>query len=189
MCTSPQTCGGAGTANVCGCTPESDTAFCARLSKNCGQVVNTDNCSQPRMVASCGTCTGSQTCGGGGTANVCGCTPTTCALQGKNCGSIPDGCGNMLNCGSCSSGTCGGGGSANVCGTACYSAYNRASCQTYTTGTKVSVGGHNYTCANGTCANCYYQDPGSGKYTCDPGYSGSPPCPWGNNWTDNGACQ
>jgi hypothetical protein len=35
--------------------------------------------------------------GGGGT-----CTPTTCAAEGKNCGSIDDGCGGTLWCGSCS---------------------------------------------------------------------------------------
>ena len=45
------------------------------------------------------------------------CTPTTCAAQGKNCGSISDGCGRTLNCGPCTSPqTCGGGGTANVCG-------------------------------------------------------------------------
>jgi hypothetical protein len=47
------------------------------------------------------------------------CTPTTCAAQGKNCGSIADGCGGTLSCGSCSPTppqTCGGGGTANVCG-------------------------------------------------------------------------
>jgi hypothetical protein len=39
-----------------------------------------------------------------------GCSPTTCAAQGKTCGSILDGCGGTLNCGSCSptctTGTC-----------------------------------------------------------------------------------
>ncbi|MCL4752471.1 MAG: tryptophan synthase alpha chain, partial [Myxococcales bacterium] len=55
------------------------------------------------------------TCGGGGTANVCGCTPTSCAAQGKNCGSIPNGCGGTLNCGTCTApSTC----TNNVC-TAC----------------------------------------------------------------------
>jgi hypothetical protein len=45
------------------------------------------------------------------------CTPTTCAAQGKNCGSISDGCGGTLSCGTCTSPqTCGGGGTANVCG-------------------------------------------------------------------------
>src|SRR5207245_2547445 len=29
------------------------------------------------------------------------CTPTTCAAQGKNCGTIPDGCGGTLTCGVC----------------------------------------------------------------------------------------
>jgi hypothetical protein len=69
-CTAPQTCG-AITANVCGCVGESDTAFCTRLSKSCGSVTNTDNCNAARTV-SCGSCTLPQTCGYGGTPNVCG---------------------------------------------------------------------------------------------------------------------
>jgi hypothetical protein len=32
------------------------------------------------------------------------CTPTTCSALGKNCGSWPDGCGNILNCGTCLAG-------------------------------------------------------------------------------------
>jgi hypothetical protein len=40
-------------------------------------------------------------------APVCTCTPTTCAAQGATCGSLSDGCGGTLNCGTCSSGqTC-----------------------------------------------------------------------------------
>jgi len=47
------------------------------------------------------------------------CTPTTCAAQGKNCGSISNGCGGTLACGTCTAPqTCGGGGVANVCGAA-----------------------------------------------------------------------
>src|SRR5262249_16860745 len=46
------------------------------------------------------------------------CTPTTCSALGKNCGSVADGCGGTLNCGTCTSPqTCGGGGVSNVCGT------------------------------------------------------------------------
>src|SRR5207247_10235993 len=49
------------------------------------------------------------------TANAV-CTPTTCAAQGKNCGTIPNGCGGTLTCGVCTAPqTCGGGGVANVC--------------------------------------------------------------------------
>jgi hypothetical protein len=40
------------------------------------------------------------------------CTATTCAAQGIACGPAGDGCGNVLQCGSCAAGqTCGGGGS------------------------------------------------------------------------------
>ncbi len=38
-------------------------------------------------------------CGGGGTSNVCGCTPITCQAQGVTSGSIADGCGGTLLCG------------------------------------------------------------------------------------------
>src|SRR5439155_16522450 len=45
------------------------------------------------------------------------CTPTTCALQYATCGTIGDGCGGTLSCGSCPAPyTCGGGGIANQCG-------------------------------------------------------------------------
>src|SRR5262249_57795731 len=43
------------------------------------------------------------------------CSPTTCAAQGTNCGTISDGCGSMLTCGSCTAPqTCGGGRVANL---------------------------------------------------------------------------
>src|SRR5215510_6857256 len=45
------------------------------------------------------------------------CMPTSCAAQGTTCGSIADGCGGTLTCGTCTAPqTCGGGGVANVCG-------------------------------------------------------------------------
>jgi hypothetical protein len=50
------------------------------------------------------------------TVTPASCVPTTCAAQGKNCGTIPDGCGGTLTCGTCSgSQTCGGGGVPNMC--------------------------------------------------------------------------
>lgn len=73
----------------------------------------------PAHCGACGNvCTPPQTCGGGGKPGACGCTPTTCAAQGKNCGEIADGCGGTLDCGECeeSDQTCGGGGTPNVCG-------------------------------------------------------------------------
>jgi hypothetical protein len=46
-----------------------------------------------------------------------GCTPKTCTQLGDNCGTVGDGCGGTLNCGTCSgSQTCGGGGTPNHCG-------------------------------------------------------------------------
>jgi hypothetical protein len=69
-------------------------------------------------TGTCGACVAPQTCGGGIHANVCGCTPTTCAALGKDCASFPDGCGGTLNCGTCPpSKACGGGnpGTPGVC--------------------------------------------------------------------------
>ena len=89
-CSKPVTCASAG-------------ANCGSLSNGCGGTVQ------------CGTCLTPETCGGGGTAGVCGtpCTPKTCADLGFNCGPAGDGCGGSLDCGTCSDGgTCGGGGTA-----------------------------------------------------------------------------
>jgi hypothetical protein len=53
-----------------------------------------------------------------GFGNACDgdCVPTSCAAQGKNCGTIPDQCGNTLYCGGCSGyATCGAPSTPNVC--------------------------------------------------------------------------
>ena len=45
------------------------------------------------------------------------CTPTTCAQAQAQCGKLPDGCGDLLDCGTCPSPLlCGGAGIANQCG-------------------------------------------------------------------------
>ncbi|PKN44324.1 MAG: hypothetical protein CVU63_10735, partial [Deltaproteobacteria bacterium HGW-Deltaproteobacteria-20] len=110
-CTLPQTCGGSGTANVCGqgaCVPTScvtEGAECGSISDGCGNTL------------SCGSCTAPETCGGGGDDNVCGCTPLAACPIGLNCGDYPNGCGGTISCGSCTApATCGGGGTDNVCG-------------------------------------------------------------------------
>jgi len=75
--------------------------------------------------ANCGACSGTDSCGGGGAVNVCGCTSESdavfCAANGKDCDSFSgvDNCGRSrsASCGSCSgTASCGGGGTANVCG-------------------------------------------------------------------------
>jgi formylglycine-generating enzyme required for sulfatase activity len=104
---------------VCGCTPETDTAFCTHYGAQCGAKSGVDNCGQNRTVASCGTCAGTgETCGGGAqpAANVCGCTTETdaqfCTRLGAECGqkSGTDNCGQsrtVTSCGACAnSGTC-----------------------------------------------------------------------------------
>ena len=40
---------------------------------------------------------------------ACTCTPTTCAASGTHCGTVSDGCGGTLSCGTCAVGTCSAG--------------------------------------------------------------------------------
>jgi hypothetical protein len=89
---------------------------CAAQGKTCGSMP--DGCGG---TVACGTCPSGQTCGAGGSANVCGqgacATATTCAAQNANCGMISDGCSAVLSCGTCTAPqTCGGGGTPNACG-------------------------------------------------------------------------
>jgi hypothetical protein len=60
-CPAGQTC----INGECGCTPETDTAFCTRLGKTCGSVTANDNCGSSRTVSSCGTCASNQICSDG----------------------------------------------------------------------------------------------------------------------------
>ena len=48
------------------------------------------------------------------------CKPKTCTAAGATCGPVADGCGGLLNCGTCTPpASCGGGGVANQCGSVC----------------------------------------------------------------------
>ncbi|MCC6332800.1 MAG: hypothetical protein IT380_02285, partial [Myxococcales bacterium] len=81
------------------CTPKT----CASASANCGAL--SDGCGG---ILSCGTCTAGESCGAGGTPNVCGpgtCTPRTCASEGFDCGMASDGCAAVLDCGTCQAGS------------------------------------------------------------------------------------
>lgn len=61
-------------------------------------------CNYPQATCVC------ESCGGG-------CLPRTCVSLGAHCGLLGDGCGGLLNCGTCPPGqTCGGNGVANECG-------------------------------------------------------------------------
>jgi hypothetical protein len=120
-CTLPATCGGGGVAGQCGlpdagaCTP----LTCAAYPGVCGQ--QSDGCGGSTTF--CNPCTLPQTCGGGGAPGVCGlpdggtCTGRTCQQEGISCGPAGDGCGNLIQCGSCPTGqSCGGAGVPGTCG-------------------------------------------------------------------------
>jgi len=52
-----------------------------------------------------------------GTPEGSTCTPRTCVQAGTNCGPVADGCGGLLQCGTCPApSTCGGGGTPSQCG-------------------------------------------------------------------------
>jgi hypothetical protein len=128
-CTAPSICGGSGFSR-CGGPRSSDggrvacvPATCASLGASCGTVG--DGCGG---VVQCGSCAPPAFCGGGG-FSACGgpggagpsaCVPATCQKLGFNCGPAGDGCGNLLQCGSCGGpDACGGGGTPGVCGHVC----------------------------------------------------------------------
>ncbi len=91
---------------------------------------------------------------------MCGCQKTTCSAQGKNCGSISDGCTGSLSCGSCTGvETCGGGGTPNVCGSPC----GEASC-VLPDGQYIS----HFTGANCTGIESYYTPYDGSAYKCRP---------------------
>jgi hypothetical protein len=108
-----------GQCKVPTCTPKTCAVdypgMCGPMSDGCGGIAL-----NPQGQPNCGVCTLPQTCGGGGTPNVCGgtvCTPLQACPSNFECGQYPDGCGGLLNCGTCVlPETCGGGGTANQCG-------------------------------------------------------------------------
>ena len=131
-CTKPgETCGGGGVPSQCGSSVPSCTKLtCTDQGANCGPIG--DGCGG--VIDNCGTCTNpDEFCGGGGPSK-CGpgtngdgglldgggvCVPRTCTDLGANCGKQSDGCGLLIDCGTCTTGTCGGGGVPSQCGTAC----------------------------------------------------------------------
>lgn len=115
------------------------TPACIEETDKCVECTSDDHCTEP------------ETCGGGGRANVCGCTPSCPACLTS---SQPDGCGDTCpaNCKtSCNSGAC------SACGNGtCGSGENCSSCPAdcgCTTGQECVDGTCSPTCGNGTCGS------------------------------------
>jgi hypothetical protein len=91
-----------------GCKP----LTCADQKANCG--LASDGCGGTIDCSGGMPCPPGTTCGGDPMKpSQCGappCNGKTCMQLGVECGGQNDGCGNLINCGTCESGTCGGGG-------------------------------------------------------------------------------
>ena len=78
------------------------------------------------------------------------CTKKTCTSAGANCGPVADGCGGLLDCGTCTApNTCGGGGVANQCGNIC----KRTTCGAAGANCGIIADGCGGTISCGTCAS------------------------------------
>jgi len=100
-CIPPDTCGGAAVENQC-----ASTDHCK--GRECGP----DGCG-----GDCGECPDGLTCNVATGQCQEDCVPQDCDQLGKDCGMVPDGCGEFNDCGECTPPeTCGGGGVPNVCG-------------------------------------------------------------------------
>jgi hypothetical protein len=89
-------CSSSGTCDVCTGQEECQNQTCVCVPDCAGRTCGPDGCG-----GQCGSCTLPDTCGGGGTPGVCGCTAQTCSQLGKNCGTVNDGCGETIDCGTC----------------------------------------------------------------------------------------
>lgn len=85
------------------CEPAPCEGRCGRILDGCGGQIEC-------------TCEPPATCGGGGRAGFCGCTPLSCADYPDRCGTFDDGCGATFACICDAPNTCGGGGEEGVCG-------------------------------------------------------------------------
>lgn len=100
------------------CTGSGAATTCADTSSQCG--ATSDGCGG---ILDCGTCAGSESCSSrkeGTQGNVCTaapCVSTTTTCSGMSCGTDSDGCGGVVDCGTCPNGqTCTAG---NVCESPC----------------------------------------------------------------------
>ncbi len=183
---------GSGAGGDSGVTCAAYKGTCAAQHLNCGAA--TDGCGN---ILQCGTCTGNDSCGGSGTANVCGapkCTPKTCASQMFNCGMASDGCNGTLTCGlSCPTGETCGATSANQCGMGGCTAKTCAG-QGFTCGSQGDGCGNlldcgtcptGESCTNGTCVSgtvCTPKTCASQGFNCGMATDGC------NNILDCGVC-
>ncbi len=172
-CMLPAYCGGGGYSQCGGnvadapdgaplCAPatcESLKYTCGPAGDGCGNLIQcgtSAGCSFPEFCGGAGF----DQCGGSTATGVDGgalCTPTTCKALGYTCGAAADGCGNLLECGTCAAPQFCGGGGFNQCGAgdldAGVSTCTPATCtsQGFTCGSAGDGCGNSLSC--GTCSS------------------------------------
>jgi hypothetical protein len=109
---------------------------------------------------------------------VCGgnCTATTCSAQNANCGTLSDGCGGVLNCGTCPAGQVCGAQQNNQCGT--------GTCTPTTCGARCGIqsDGCSGTLDCGPCNGCV-------PFQCQPGIDCGPVADGCGGLVDCGVCR
>lgn len=83
------------TEDVCTAGVPSNPPVAGGIACETGVCDGTGTCSECFSNAEC---TAPNTCGGGGVAFTCGCTPDTCLTLELSCGNAPNGCGGALDC-------------------------------------------------------------------------------------------
>ncbi len=93
-CQAPESCGGSGTTNQCGCTRKTKEDACG--ARQCGSVA--DECGGAPIV--CGSCATGKGCDTAGTCTAAACVATkTCTTERFGCGVFADDCGRVQECG------------------------------------------------------------------------------------------
>jgi hypothetical protein len=156
-CSGTLNCGGCASGAACVNNRCVQGGVCTRFSQatacagKCGGTAP-DGCGGTYTCPN--TCTGYNTCGGGGTPDVCGCVSKTAAVAcGNQCGgTAPDGCGGTVTCttSQCTGyNTCGGSGTANQCG--CSPKTAAAACGLQCGGTAPDGCGGTVSCTASVC--------------------------------------
>ncbi|HTN92679.1 MAG TPA: calcium-binding EGF-like domain-containing protein [Sorangium sp.] len=99
-CSNPAVADGTACSDGDGCSV-TDACIAGTCTGSSNPCQNGGTCQSVSNAYTCSCAPGYE----GGNCETAACVPTTCAAQGATCGTIPDGCGGTLTCGSCAAGS------------------------------------------------------------------------------------